>query len=63
MVYDRYRMGDDLVQVHFTIPRAWRDELATAAGNQAISFSDLMRLIVRGFLRNRYTLDQREALR
>lgn len=56
-------MDADLVQVHFTIPRAWRDELAEAAGAQAISFSDMMRLIVRGFLRNRYSVEQREALR
>ena len=56
-------MDSDLVQVHFTMPRAWRDELLASAGSQAISMSDLLRLIVRGFLRNRYTVEQQEALR
>lgn len=49
-------------EIRFTVPGAWRDELAAAANIQAISLSDLMRLIVRDFLRNRLDAGDRALL-
>lgn len=40
--------------VRFTIPAAWKRELQEAARVQSIDLSDLMRIVTRGFLRERY---------
>lgn len=45
------------------VPAEWRDELAQAAQAQAISMADLLRILLRGFLRNRYDLEDRELLK
>jgi hypothetical protein len=52
----------DLVALRVLIPRNWRDALAEAAGTQGISMADLMRIVIRGFLRDRYNGDERAAL-
>ena len=61
--YDLPLMDGDQVEFRFMLPRAWRDELAQAASAQAISMADLMRILLRGFLRNRYELEEREILK
>jgi len=43
------------VKVTFLVPRSWRDALAEAAGSQSISMADLLRLLIRQYLRGRYT--------
>jgi hypothetical protein len=40
--------------IHFDVPTPWKVELQAAAHAQAIDLSDLMRIITRGFLRERY---------
>lgn len=40
--------------VRFTIPAVWKAELQAAARAQSIDLSDLMRIVTRGFLRERY---------
>lgn len=52
-----------MVEIRFVLPREWRDELQGAARVRAISLADLMRIICRGFLRERYTDDEQAALR
>lgn len=55
---------DDWVEIRLRIPRSWRDELVEAADAVGLAhLSDLVRMILRGFLRNRYALDKQEALR
>ena len=51
-----------MVEIRFEVPRAWRDELKAAAEVQAITVSTLLRLIIRGFLRNRYTDEEQKVL-
>jgi hypothetical protein len=48
---------DELVQFNFKLPRSWRDELTGIARERAISVSDLLRQMVRDFMRHR-RLDQ-----
>lgn len=48
--------------LQFRVPRSWRDALAEAAYAQRISLADLCRIIFRGFLRERYTPEQRQHL-
>lgn len=55
-------MAESLVEIRFKVPRGWRDELHAAAEAQAISLSDLLRLVVRAFLRQRYTAGEQEVL-
>lgn len=43
-----------MVEVRFLVPELWRDELAAAAFTQRIALADLMRIVTRGFLRERY---------
>ena len=45
------------------MPDEWHDELVAVAQLQAISLSDLVRLVVGKFLRNRYSDLEREVLR
>jgi hypothetical protein len=52
-----------MVEIRFMVPAEWRDELAAAAAVQAISMADLLRLIVRSFLRNRYLETEQELLK
>lgn len=51
------------MELRTKVPRSWREALQEAADSQAISVSDLMRLILRSFLRGRYSEAEREALR
>lgn len=51
-----------MVEVRFLVPSDWRDELAKAAHAQRISLADLMRIVTRGFLRERYTPEQQAEL-
>lgn len=53
---------DDLVTLHVLIPRSWRDALAEAAGAHGISMAALCRLVLRGFLRERYNGRDRALL-
>lgn len=48
------RRGGDMQPIRFDVPEAWKVELQAAARAQAIDLSDLMRIITRGFLRERY---------
>lgn len=50
------------VEIRVTIPRAWRDSLKDAASVQAVSMSDLVRLILRSFLRQQLAPADRERL-
>lgn len=51
-----------MVKIAFYVPITWRDAIAAAAHTQRISMADLCRIILRGFLRERYTIEQRAAL-
>lgn len=51
-----------MIEVRFLVPVAWHSELHQAAHSQRISLADLMRIIVRGFLRDRYTPEQLASL-
>lgn len=55
-------MASDFVEIRFTVPRVWRDELKVVAEANAISLADILRGLVRQFMRNRYTPEQQEAL-
>lgn len=48
--------------VRFTIPAAWKRELQEAARVQSIDLSDLMRIVTRGFLRERYDEEAQRRL-
>lgn len=41
-------------QIRVNVPAVWKRELQAAANVQAIDLSDLVRIILRGFLRDRY---------
>jgi hypothetical protein len=51
-----------MVEVRFQVPALWRDELAAAAHTQRISIADLMRIVLRGFLRDRYDEETQRRL-
>ena len=51
-----------MAELRFQVPAAWRDALAEAAHAQRISLADLLRIIVRGFMRERYSADERAHL-
>lgn len=51
-----------MVKLTFLVPPEWRDALAQAAEVQRISMADLCRIIVRGFLRERYASEKQRAL-
>ncbi len=55
-------MSEPKSEIRFPLPASWKRELRVAADAQAISLSDLMRLITREFLRGRYAPEEREAL-
>jgi len=54
--------GEEMAELRFLVPASWRDALAEAAHAQRISLADLLRIIVRGFMRERYTPEQRAHL-
>ncbi len=54
--------SEEWVTIRFRVPPSWRRELHDAARAQGISLSGLLRLIVRGFMRNRYRDDERALL-
>lgn len=56
----RKRQG--MEEIRFRVPGPWKRLLQDAADVQAIDLGDLMRLISRGFLRERYTAEQRAEL-
>jgi len=43
-----------MVEIRFRVPPVWKRELQAAADVQAIDLADLMRIVTRGFLRDRY---------
>ena len=51
-----------MVEVRFRVPAGWRDALAEAAHSQRISLADLLRIVVRGFIREKYSPEQRAHL-
>lgn len=55
--------GVQTVKVTFKLPRSFRDELHAAADHTGLSLSDLIRLVLRQWLRGRYDGEQREVLR
>lgn len=54
--------GKDWVALRVWVPRDWRDSLAESAGTQGISMSALIRIVLRGYLRERYNGEGRAAL-
>jgi hypothetical protein len=54
--------GGEMVLLTFRVPRSWRTALTEAAKVQRISVADLLRIILRGFLRERYKADERREL-
>lgn len=52
-----------MTELRFEVPKSWHLELKQAAEAQALTLSSLLRIIVRSFLRGRYTDAEREALR
>lgn len=54
--------GERMVEVRFLVPAAWRDALISLAHRQRIALADLMRIMVRGFMRERLTEEQRREL-
>ena len=50
-------------EIRFRVPTPWKRELQQAADAQAIDLGDLMRIISRGYLRERYSPDERAHLR
>lgn len=54
--------ANEMVKLTFLVPPSWRDALVKAAQVQRISMADLCRIILRGFLRERYTVEQRAHL-
>jgi hypothetical protein len=41
-------------EIRVRVPVEWLTELRTAAGSQGISVADLVRIVLRAFLRGRY---------
>jgi hypothetical protein len=56
------KRAEEMAELRFDVPASWRDALQQAAHTQRIPLSNLLRMIVRGFLRERYTPEQREHL-
>lgn len=54
--------GEEMAEVRFLVPATWRDALAALAHKQRIALADLMRIMVRGFMRERLTDKQRREL-
>lgn len=54
--------GEAMVEIRFLVPEAWRDDLVSSAKVQRISLADLMRIITRGFMRERYDEDKQRQL-
>lgn len=48
--------------IAFDVPAAWKAELEQAAKVQAIPLSALMRIVTRGFLRERYDEERQRQL-
>ena len=51
-----------MVKLAFLVPRNWRDALTEVAESQGISMADLIRLLIRQYLRGRYSGDEQAAL-
>lgn len=54
--------GEEMAEVRFLVPATWRNALAELAHKQRIALADLMRIMVRGFMRERLTDKQRREL-
>lgn len=54
--------GEEMAEVRFLVPVTWRDALVKLARSQRIALADLMRIMVRGFMRERLTDKQRREL-
>lgn len=54
--------GEQMAELRFMVPATWRDALAQLAHRQRISISDLLRMMVREFMRGRLTDEQRAKL-
>jgi hypothetical protein len=48
------RRGGEMQTITVDVPATWKAELERAAQTQAIPLSALLRIILRGFLRDRY---------
>jgi hypothetical protein len=55
-------MAEDFVELRVKVPRSWRTELDVAARAHAITRADLTRLVLREFLRKRYSPDEQQVL-
>ena len=51
-----------MVKVEFFVPPAWKSALVELAHRQRISVADLLRIMLRGFMRERLTPEQRAGL-
>ena len=47
-------MPEPVKDFHFALPNSWHRELKAAAAAQHLSMGDLVRILVRDFLRGRY---------
>lgn len=54
--------GEPMAELRFLVPATWRDAIAAIAHRQRISIADLLRIMVRGFMRERLTPEQRAEL-
>lgn len=54
--------GEVMAELRFLVPATWRDALADLAHRQRISVADLLRIMVRGFMRERLSEAQRAGL-
>jgi len=54
--------GEPMAELRFLVPATWRDALTGLARRQRISVADLLRIMVRGFMRERLTEKQRAEL-
>lgn len=55
-------MAEEKKEIRFDVPETWHREIKAAAKAQGLSIAGLCRIIVRGFLRNRYRDDERALL-
>lgn len=50
-----------MVKLTFMVPKSWRDELVRTARTQQISSAALLRMMLRKFLRGRYSDAEQQA--
>ena len=55
-------MAERFVEIRVKVPESWRTELDVAAQAHAIQRVDLVRLILREFLRKRYSPEEQQVL-